>query len=105
MFRKDLAVRHRRNSTFGDRSRQSAGLPVCVGPRIEQKITFQRLKVAAVDRAAVAAPARPSLLGDGLAQRHQRDATRPFATVHGIAAMKSQEHLSIAVLGSGSLLT
>lgn len=60
-----------------------------LGPRITgQEITFQRLDVEATDRTAAALPARASLLGNDLVQRHQRNGGQPFAVVDGIAVIE-----------------
>ena len=60
-----------------------------LGPRITgQEITFQGvdLPVGAVDHAAL--PARASLFGNDLAQRHQRNGSQPFALIDGIAVIE-----------------
>lgn len=60
-----------------------------LGPRITgQEITFQGLEVEAADQTAAAVPARASLFGNDLAQRHQRNGTQPFAVVDGIAVIE-----------------
>jgi signal peptide peptidase SppA len=60
-----------------------------LGPRITgQEITFQGLEVDSVDQATAALPARASLFGNDLAQRHQRNGTQPFAVVDGIAVIE-----------------
>lgn len=60
-----------------------------LGPRITGKeITFQGLAVDSVDQATAALPARASLFGNDLAQRHQRNGTMPFAVVDGIAVIE-----------------
>ena len=60
-----------------------------LGPRITgQEITFQGLEVEASDQAAATMPARPSLFGNDLAQRHQRNGTQPYAVVDGIAVIE-----------------
>jgi ClpP class serine protease len=60
-----------------------------LGPRIAgQAITFQGLEFDAVDQATAALPARASLFGNDLAQRHQRNGTQPFAVVDGIAVIE-----------------
>ncbi|WP_210880155.1 S49 family peptidase [Roseovarius autotrophicus] len=60
-----------------------------LGPRITgQEITFQGLEVEAADQAAAALPARASLFGNDLAQRHQRNGTQPFAMIDGIAVIE-----------------
>jgi len=60
-----------------------------LGPRITgQEITFQRLDVEATDRTAATLPARASLFGNDLAQRHQRNGTQPFALVDGTAVIE-----------------
>lgn len=60
-----------------------------LGPRIAgQEITFQGLEVEAANQAAAALPARASLFGNDLVQRHQRNGTQPFALVDGIAVIE-----------------
>jgi signal peptide peptidase SppA len=60
-----------------------------LGPRITgQEITFQGLEVEATDQTAASLPARASLFGNDLAQRHQRNGTQPFAVVDGIAVIE-----------------
>uniref|UniRef100_UPI00404730B6 S49 family peptidase n=1 Tax=Yoonia sp. TaxID=2212373 RepID=UPI00404730B6 len=60
-----------------------------LGPRITgQEITFQGLEVEASDQAAATMPARASLFGNELAQRHQRNGTQPYAVVDGIAVIE-----------------
>jgi hypothetical protein len=52
-----------------------------LGPRITgQEITFQGLDVEATDQTAASLPARASLFGNDLAQRHQRNGTQPSPT-------------------------
>ena len=59
-----------------------------LGPRITgQDITFQGLDVDASDQTAAALPARASLFGNDLAQRHQRNGSQPYALVDGIAVI------------------
>jgi ClpP class serine protease len=60
-----------------------------LGPRITGKeITFQGLEVEAADQTAASLPARASLFGNDLAQRHQRNGIQPFAVVDGIAVIE-----------------
>ena len=60
-----------------------------LGPRITgQEITFQGLEVEASDQAAASHPARASLFGNDLAQRHQRNGSQPFAMIDGIAVIE-----------------
>ena len=60
-----------------------------LGPRITgQEITFQGLEFDSVNQATAAVPARASLFGNDLAQRHQRNGTQPFAVVDGIAVIE-----------------
>ena len=60
-----------------------------LGPRITgQEITFQGLEVDAADQTAASLPARASLFGNDLAQRHQRNGTQPFAMIDGIAVIE-----------------
>jgi signal peptide peptidase SppA len=60
-----------------------------LGPRITgQEITFQGLEVDGFDQAAATLPARASLFGNDLAQRHQRNGTQPFAMIDGIAVIE-----------------
>jgi len=60
-----------------------------LGPRITgQETSFQGLEVDASDKTAAALPARASLFGTDLTQRHQRNGTQPFALVDGIAVIE-----------------
>ena len=60
-----------------------------LGPRIAgQDITFQGVATDVVDQAAAAQPARTSLFGSDLAQRHQRNGSQPYAVVDGIAVIE-----------------
>ncbi|WP_317889653.1 Clp protease/crotonase-like domain-containing protein [Roseicitreum antarcticum] len=60
-----------------------------LGPRITgQEITFHGLEVEAADQTAASLPARASLFGNDLAQRHQRNGTQPYALVDGIAVIE-----------------
>ena len=60
-----------------------------LGPRITgQEITFQGLEVDTADQTSATLPARASLFGNDLAQRHQRNGTRPFAAVDSIAVIE-----------------
>ena len=60
-----------------------------LGPRITGKeITFQGLKVDDVDQTVASQPARASLFGNDLAQRHQRNGTQPFSMIDGIAVIE-----------------
>jgi ClpP class serine protease len=60
-----------------------------LGPRITgQVITFQGLEVETDDQTAASLPARASLFGNDLAQRHQLNGTQPFAVVDGIAVIE-----------------
>jgi ClpP class serine protease len=60
-----------------------------LGPRITgQEITFQGLEVEAVDQATAALPARASLFGNDLVQRHLRNGTQPFTMIDGIAVIE-----------------
>ena len=60
-----------------------------LGPRITgQEITFQGLDVEADDQTAACLPARASLFGNDLAQRHQRNGTQPFTMIDGIAVIE-----------------
>lgn len=60
-----------------------------LGPRITgQEITFQGLEVDASDQATATLPARASLFGNDLAQRHQRNGSQPYAVVDGIAVIE-----------------
>ncbi len=60
-----------------------------LGPRITgQEITFQGLAVEADDQTAASLPARASLFGNGLAQRHQRNGIQPFTMIDGIAVIE-----------------
>ncbi|MEO9781436.1 MAG: S49 family peptidase [Sedimentitalea sp.] len=60
-----------------------------LGPRITgQEIVFQGLDVDIPGQSAAALPARASLFGNDLAQRHQRNGSQPFAVVDGIAVIE-----------------
>jgi ClpP class serine protease len=60
-----------------------------LGPRITgQDITFAGVDLPAGDIEQAALPARASLFGNDLAQRHQRNGTQPFAVVDGIAVIE-----------------
>ena len=60
-----------------------------MGPRITgQEITFQGLEVAASDQTAASLPARASLFGNDLAQRHPRNGSQPFTMIDGIAVIE-----------------
>ncbi|WP_180996007.1 S49 family peptidase [Tabrizicola aquatica] len=60
-----------------------------LGPRITgQEITFHGVDADASDQTAVALPARASLFGNDLAQRHQRNGTQPFTMIDGIAVIE-----------------
>ena len=60
-----------------------------LGPRITgQEITFNGLDADISDPAAAALPARASLFGNDLAQRHQRNGSQPFAMIDGIAVIE-----------------
>lgn len=60
-----------------------------LGPRITgQEITFQGLEVEAANQTAASLPARASLFGNDLAQRHQRNGSQPYALVDGIAVIE-----------------
>ncbi|SDG03731.1 signal peptide peptidase SppA [Rhodobacter capsulatus] len=60
-----------------------------LGPRITgQEITFQGIEVEVANQTAASLPARASLFGNDLAQRHQRSGIQPFAEVDGIAVIE-----------------
>jgi ClpP class serine protease len=60
-----------------------------LGPRITgQEITFSGAELPANDIEHAALPARASLFGNDLAQRHQRNGIQPFAVVDGIAVIE-----------------
>ena len=60
-----------------------------LGPRIAgQEITFQGVDLPSGDVEHAAVAARPSLFGDDLAQRHQRNGNQPFAIIDGIAVIE-----------------
>lgn len=60
-----------------------------LGPRLTgQEITFQGLEVEATDQTAASLPARASLFGNDLAQRHQRNGSQPFTMIDGIAVIE-----------------
>lgn len=60
-----------------------------LGPRITgQDITFNGIGLLAESIERATLPARASLFGNDLAQRHQRNGTQPFALVDGIAVIE-----------------
>jgi ClpP class serine protease len=60
-----------------------------LGPRITgQEISFQGLEVEPEHQAATSLPARASLFGNDLAQRHQRNGAQPYAVIDGIAMIE-----------------
>ncbi|WP_354540068.1 S49 family peptidase [Roseovarius sp. MBR-6] len=60
-----------------------------LGPRITgQEITFQGVDLPSSEVEYAAMPARASLFGNDLAQRHQRSGTQPFAMIDGIAVIE-----------------
>ena len=60
-----------------------------MGPRITgQEITFHGVDLPAPTAEHTTPPARASLFGNDLAQRHQRNGTQPFAVVDGIAVIE-----------------
>jgi ClpP class serine protease len=60
-----------------------------LGPRITgQEITFQGVDLPSSEVDHAALPARASLFGNDLAQRHQRNGTQPFAMIDGIAVIE-----------------
>lgn len=60
-----------------------------LGPRITgQEITFQGLDVQPTEQTAAALPARVSLFGNDLVQRHQRNGSQPFTLIDGIAVIE-----------------
>ncbi|MDA3888625.1 MAG: S49 family peptidase, partial [Allgaiera sp.] len=60
-----------------------------LGPRITgQEITFQGVDLPSGEVEHAALAARPSLFGNDLAQRHQRNGSQPFATIDGIAVIE-----------------
>jgi signal peptide peptidase SppA len=60
-----------------------------LGPRITgQEVTFHGVQTNAVDPAITAQPARASLFGNNLAQRHQQNGSHPFVMVDGIAVIE-----------------
>ena len=60
-----------------------------LGPRITgQEIAFQGREVEVTDQTAANLPARASLFGNDLAQRHQRNGSQPFALIDGIAVIE-----------------
>ena len=73
-----------------------------LGPRITgQEITFQGLEVDASDQATATLPARASLFGNDLAQRHQRNGSQPFAVVDGIAVIEIAARRDIRRIAEG----
>ena len=60
-----------------------------LGPRITgQEITFQGPEIDTLDQGTAAVPARASLFGNDLAQRHQRNGTQPLSLIEGIAVIE-----------------
>lgn len=60
-----------------------------LGPRITgQEISFTGLERGTADHHAAALPARSSLFGSDLAQRHQQTGSQPFAFIDGIAVIE-----------------
>jgi ClpP class serine protease len=60
-----------------------------LGPRITgQEVTFAGVELPTSDVEHAALPARVSLFGTDLAQRHQRNGSQPFAVVDGIAVIE-----------------
>jgi ClpP class serine protease len=60
-----------------------------LGPRITgQEITFHGVDLPAGDIDVATRPARASLFGTDLAQRHQRNGSQPFAMIDGIAVIE-----------------
>lgn len=60
-----------------------------LGPRITgQEITFAGIELPASSVEHAAIPARASLFGNDLSQRHQRNGSQPFAVVDGIAVIE-----------------
>jgi ClpP class serine protease len=60
-----------------------------LGPRITgQEIMFHGVDLPAGDIDVATRPARASLFGNDLAQRHQRNGTPPFAMIDGIAIIE-----------------
>ena len=60
-----------------------------LGPRITgREITFAGIDLPSGDVALATLPARASLFGNDLAQRHQRNGSQPFALVDGIAVIE-----------------
>ncbi len=60
-----------------------------LGPRITgQEITFQGVDLPSEQVKHAPLTARPSLFGDDLAQRHQRNGNQPYAVIDGIAVIE-----------------
>jgi len=60
-----------------------------LGPRVTgQEITFHGVDLPAGDIDVATKPARASLFGNDLAQRHQRNGSQPYALVDGIAVIE-----------------
>ncbi|MGF6862508.1 signal peptide peptidase SppA [Rhodobacteraceae bacterium MBR-64] len=60
-----------------------------LGPRITgQEITFAGVDLLSGEVEHAALPARASLFGNDLAQRHQRNGTQPFTMIDGIAVIE-----------------
>ena len=60
-----------------------------LGPRIAgQEISFQGLDAQPAEQTAAALPARVSLFGNDLVQRHQRNGSQPFTLIDGIAVIE-----------------
>ena len=60
-----------------------------LGPRITgQEVTFAGVELPTSDVEHAALPARASLFGTDLVQRHQRNGSQPYAVVDGIAVIE-----------------
>jgi len=60
-----------------------------LGPRITgQEITFHGIDLPSAGAEQATPPARASLFGNDLAQRHQRNGSQPYAVIDGIAVIE-----------------
>jgi len=76
-----------------------------LGPRITgQEITFHGIELPSAGAEQTTPPARTSLFGNDLAQRHQRNGSQPYAVIDGIAVIEIAGTSCIVAHGSGNPL-